>query len=80
MSAAALATSPGGRLFEPADLGREGATAPLPVHRSDGGRPTLEQLLGRAWEGLHAAGAAECPVCAGRMRAAGCADCGAQLR
>jgi len=31
------------------------------AHRSDGDRLTLEQLLEHAWEGLRAAGAAECP-------------------
>lgn len=50
---------------------------------SDGGRLTLEQRVSRVWEGLHAAGAAECPACRGRMErhgAAGrCAGCGATL-
>ena len=53
------------------------------LRRSDGGRPTLEQRLGRAWEGLLAAGAAECPMCGGAMeRTAGagrCGDCGTTL-
>jgi hypothetical protein len=45
--------------------------------RSGGGGLTLEQLLGSVWEGLHADGAAECPLCHGRMvRTAGRADCG----
>jgi hypothetical protein len=53
--------------------------------RSGGGRLTLEQLLEGVWEGLHADGAAECPLCHGRMvRAAAtagghCGDCGATL-
>ena len=34
---------------------------------SDGGRLTLGQLVDSVWEGLHAAGAAGCPVCGGRM-------------
>ena len=34
---------------------------------SDGGRLTLEQRLDGVWEGLHAAGAADCPVCGSRM-------------
>jgi hypothetical protein len=50
---------------------------------SDGGRLTLGQLMDSVWEGLHAAGAAGCPACAGRMeRAAGaghCRGCGAVL-
>ena len=40
---------------------------------SDGGRLTLEQRISSVWEGLHAAGAAECPVCRGRMERAGSA-------
>ena len=46
---------------------------------------TLERQLGRVWEGLHAAEAAECPVCAGSMarsdEAVGgyCRDCGSSL-
>ncbi|MDT7713629.1 MAG: hypothetical protein QOG46_2482, partial [Pseudonocardiales bacterium] len=37
---------------------------------SDGGRLTLGQLVDSVWEGLHAAGAAGCPVCGGRMERA----------
>ena len=48
---------------------------------SDGGRLTLGQLVDSVWEGLHAAGAAGCPVCGGRMERAGargdCGRCGA---
>ena len=51
--------------------------------RSGGGRLTLEQVLDSVWEGLHADGAAECPVCRARMErtAAGgeCGGCGASL-
>ena len=51
--------------------------------RSGGGRLTLEQVLDSVWEGLHADGAAECPVCRARMErtAAGgaCVGCGASL-
>jgi hypothetical protein len=52
--------------------------------RSDGGRLTLEQKLDSVWEGLRAGGAAECPVCGGRMEASRfgpdrCAGCGSQL-
>jgi hypothetical protein len=52
---------------------------------SDGGRLTLEQLLDGVWEGLRAAGVADCPVCGSRMDAAGadgghCGGCGSTLR
>jgi hypothetical protein len=51
--------------------------------RSGGGRLTLEQLLDSVWEGLHADGAAECPVCRGRIArtpaGGACADCGSSL-
>jgi len=44
---------------------------------SDGGRLTLGQLVDSVWEGLHAAGAAGCPVCHGRMeRVEGVGRCG----
>jgi hypothetical protein len=51
---------------------------------SDGGRLTLEQRLDGVWEGLHAAGAADCPVCGGRMEDTGedagrCGGCGSSL-
>ena len=51
---------------------------------SDGGRLTLEQRLDGVWEGLRAAGVAECPVCGSRMDGAGdgvgrCGGCGATL-
>ena len=47
---------------------------------TDGGRPTLEQLLDGVWEGLHAAGVADCPVCgSGRMTHDGCDGCGSRL-
>jgi ribosomal protein L37AE/L43A len=51
---------------------------------SDGGRLTLEQRLDGVWEGLHAAGVADCPVCGGRMEsseegAGRCAGCGTTL-
>ena len=50
----------------------------------DGGRLTLEARLDSVWEGLHAGGAADCPVCGGRMvvtapAAAACGACGSQL-
>jgi ribosomal protein L37AE/L43A len=51
---------------------------------SDGGRLTLEQRLDGVWEGLHAAGVADCPVCGARMEGAGdgtahCGGCGSRL-
>jgi hypothetical protein len=51
---------------------------------SDGGRLTLEQRLDSVWEGLHAAGAADCPVCGSRMERAGesggrCGGCGSSI-
>ena len=51
---------------------------------SDGGRLTLEQRLDGVWEGLHAAGVAECPMCGGRMEGDGngagrCGGCGSSL-
>jgi hypothetical protein len=51
--------------------------------RSGGGGLTLEQVLDSVWEGLHADGAAECPLCHARMTrtAAGgtCGGCGSTL-
>ena len=51
---------------------------------SDGGRLTLEQRLEGVWEGLHAAGVANCPVCDSRMEGTGdgaarCGGCGSVL-
>jgi hypothetical protein len=50
--------------------------------RSDGSRLTLEQRLDSVWEGLRAGGAAECPICHGRMEGsafARCRSCGSEL-
>jgi hypothetical protein len=50
-----------------------------------GGRLTLEERLSSVWEGLLAAGQAECPVCGERMErqphmpAGACAGCGTAL-
>ena len=55
------------------------------LRRSDGGRLTLEQRLDRVWEGLLAAGAAECPMCGAEMErtsgtdAGACTGCGTTL-
>jgi tRNA(Ile2) C34 agmatinyltransferase TiaS len=51
---------------------------------SDGGRLTLEQRLEGVWEGLHAAGVADCPLCGGRMEDTGedtgrCGGCGTAI-
>ena len=80
----ALATAP--RLFGDApgqELGGRSARQRSP-QCSGGGRLTLEQRLDGVWEGLHADGAAECPVCSARMtRVAGagrCGGCGTTLR
>ena len=53
------------------------------LRSSDGGRLTLEQRLDRVWEGLAAAGVAECPLCRSEMEhtAEGgrCTSCGTTL-
>lgn len=59
--------------------------APWRQDHSDGGRLTLEQRLESVWEGLDAAGEAECPLCRGCMtrpadaEPARCGDCGTAL-
>ena len=69
----ALAT-PEGRLF--VDPARAAAPA--------GGGLTLEERLARALDAARAEGRTECPVCQGRMTAAGggaaCRDCGSSIR
>jgi hypothetical protein len=64
-------------------LAPEGGSTHERLRRSDGGRPTLEQRLDGVWEGLLAAGAAECPMCGGAMERAGdagrCGGCGTTL-
>jgi ribosomal protein L37AE/L43A len=64
--------------FDPERLRRERSNC------SDGGRLTLEQRLDGVWEGLHAAGVADCPICSARMEAtaegvARCGGCGSSL-
>ena len=65
----------------PAPVRREPARAPetfdLRPEPAGGGRLTLEQRLDGVWEGLLAAGAAECPLCTERMgvRQDGVAEC-----
>ena len=63
----------------------KGGSASEQLRRSDGGRLTLEQRLDRVWEGLLAAGAAECPMCGSEMErtpvgdAGSCTGCGTTL-
>jgi hypothetical protein len=71
-------------LFDPARREHELVGGPeTPARSPNGGRPTLEDRISRVWEGLHADGATECPVCRGRMQRAAhggqCSDCGSQL-
>ena len=58
--------------------------SPQAIGSSDGGRLTLGRKLDSVWEGLHADGAAECPVCDSRIVAgagsARCNGCGSRLR
>ena len=83
MSATALVERPP-FVDPPRKLGSAGVRRPF--DSSDGGRLTLEQTLEGVWEGLGADGAAECPMCRGRMVAraaesgASCGDCGTSLR
>ena len=48
-----------------------------------GGRRTLEATVSGAWEGILAAGTADCPLCRGRMERHGdagrCTACGTSL-
>jgi hypothetical protein len=67
-------------------IGRAGAFRRTP-DSSDGGRLTLEARLDSVWEGLHADGAADCPVCGSTMTAAAapghaarCGTCRSRLR
>jgi hypothetical protein len=50
---------------------------------SDGGGLTLGHLVDSVWEGLHAAGAAGCPVCGAKMERrldeGSCISCGSRL-
>jgi ribosomal protein S27AE len=61
----------------------EGGSTSERLRRSDGGRLTLEQRLDRVWEGLLAAGAADCPLCGSEMERHGdagrCGSCGTTL-
>ena len=73
---ATLLELPSRLLPEPGSAAR-GVAEPSGSARPSGGRVTLEERLQSAWRGLHAAGAAECPLCGGRMTlAAGAGECG----
>ena len=79
-----LRCSPGGRpALVPGD--GEERLAVDPADAQTGGRLTLEQRLDSVWEGLHAGGAPECPVCeaslepGGRGGAVACGGCGSVL-
>jgi hypothetical protein len=70
------------RSAEPAPSGSVAACGERTT-RFGGDRLTLEAQLERIWEGLLAAGAAECPACGGTMEwrepLAACARCGSTL-
>ena len=65
------------------DMPRPPSPRRQPIGCSDGDRPTLEQHVSRVWEGLLAAGVADCPMCGAAMRRAGdagsCRGCGTTL-
>ena len=80
----------GGLCVEPVPRTREESNPERvgrdPSDARAGGRLTLEQRLDSVWEGLHAGGAADCPVCHERLglgRAGGaaiaCGGCGSTL-
>jgi hypothetical protein len=71
---------------------RASCPAPAATNLLSGGdqvaarRPTLDELLVGAWEGLRSTAATDCPVCGGTMSsrrgagpAGGCEDCGSRL-
>ena len=68
---------------EPRVPAPEGGSSHERLRRSGGGRLTLERRLDRVWEGLLAAGAAECPMCGSDLERAGdvgrCTGCGTTL-
>ena len=88
MSAAGTLLGPAPKLFDdrgpqappraPAAHAREDGSPP-----SGGARLTLERRFENVWEGLRAAGAAECPLCGERMEATAaggsCRGCGSRL-
>ena len=75
------------RLGREADVGHRHAEPARPrrqsVGCSDGERPTLVQHVAGVWEGLLAAGVADCPLCGAEMTRSGhagrCGGCGTTL-
>ena len=61
----------------------DGRARPQRLRSSGGGRLTLRQQLERAWQGLHATGAAEWPMSGSAMEraaeGAACTGCGTTL-
>ena len=70
----ALATSPARVEVPPATVRPSSRLFEPP-----GGEVSLEESILGAWEDLARDGEAGCPVCSGRMRAAGCGGCGSAL-
>jgi hypothetical protein len=72
-----------GRLWDEPPSRAGPAPERSPSVRPCGGRMTLEERLQSAWRGLQAGGAAECPLCGGRMTLAvgggECGGCGGRL-
>jgi len=68
-------------VLRPAEAGRpRRGSARCP----DGGGPTLGDRIAHVWEGLHAVGVAECPLCRAAMERATtgegvCRSCGTRL-
>ena len=64
-------------------LATDGGGSHERLRSSGGGRLTLGQQLERAWEGLLATGATECPMCASAVKREGdggrCTACGTTL-
>ncbi|HEY8465942.1 MAG TPA: hypothetical protein VIL04_03980 [Solirubrobacterales bacterium] len=56
-----------------------GAARRDPHRLFDPDRPTLEEVVNRAWEDLVDTGSARCIVCGGEMLVSGCESCGSQL-
>lgn len=70
----ALATSPARVEVPPATV-----RPPSRLFEPPGGEVSLEESILGAWEDLARQGEAGCPVCGGRMHAAGCGGCGSTL-
>jgi hypothetical protein len=70
----AVATSPV-RVDDPPATARP----PSRLFEPPGGEVSLEESILGVWEDLARHGKAGCPVCGGRINAAGCDDCGSAL-